>query len=158
MACWDWQTGAGWQTHGVFAHSSQMGFAETTPSTSIALPAETILLSERYKLSPWEAAGRGGDANPRGIYDDNDQVFMGGYKPQVFPGQTSITGADCTWTVPCPNGPSEVANGFNGMTTFSFSDGHAKAMNPQQTIDWTAYSLTNCDSHGYKLWDKTRTQ
>jgi hypothetical protein len=56
------------------------------------------------------------------------------------------------------NSPGTLANVYAGLSTFSFTDGHAKAMNPIQTIYQGAYNNGNCDSGFFYMWDATRTE
>ena len=156
LMCYDWQSANAWVTQGIFAHNSQLYRNDTTSATSVALPADTILVAERYKLLTPDP-NNGGD-NPTGVYSPNNVVVTAGYAPKQLPGQMTAAGADCPSGKPCVGGKYEIVNNFSGQGTFSFVDGHAKAMKPEQTVDYNAYSSINCDAMAYKLWNKTRTQ
>jgi hypothetical protein len=132
--------------------------------SSVALPAETILLATRFKMPPASWMQGGID----GLYSvwaatllNSDGVDCNSGGPGVacaFPGQ--LNGI---WAAPVADGdPGSLYDGYAGQSPFAFTDGHAKAMKPAATVNVQAgitAGNTGCEESGYwYMWDHTRTQ
>jgi len=148
MTCWDWQAG-GWRMSGVFnaRQSWWLNYTESISQTQIPLVAETIMLGERHTYRPYY------NRDLNGAWDLNDIIFYGWNFD--LPGQGPLP-AD-QWTTPT-NKNGSVTAPYSGVATFSFSDGHTKAMQPLKTIDGSGYNNGNCDSTFFKYWNAKRTQ
>lgn len=147
IVCWDWKQG-GWAVHGVISPRQNwwLNWNQTFTTTSVSQPAETILLGERQSIKDY-------GYDMRGAWDDNFNTFYGWWFD--IPGQGPL-GTD-QWTKPT-NKPGSVYTGYSGISTFSFTDGHAAAMNPLKTIDGNGYNNGNCDSTFWKYWDAQKAQ
>jgi len=148
MVCWDWRAG-GWSMHGVFnaRQSWWLNYTETVSQTQIPLVADTIMLGERYTYKPYYNRLLGGS------WDLNDVVFYGWNFD--LPGQGPLPSDQ--WGPPT-NKNGSVSAAYSGVATFSFADGHSKALQPLRTIDSRGYNNGNCDSTFFKMWDAKRTQ
>ena len=153
VVCWDWKdTPGGWKFIGVLnpRQSWWFNYDTTVSTTSVPLPADTIILSERYyaydtSTNPWTPT------TITGAWDLNWITFLGWYDD--LPGQ----GPGNMWGKPS-NSPGMVSNVYANMAVFSFTDGHTKAMNQIQTIFSGGYNNGNCDTGFFKMWDATRTE
>jgi len=152
MVCWDWKDSpSGWYVHGLMSARQTwwQNWDTSFTSTGVGLPAETILLGERHSLDQMNPS----TFEMRGAWDDNFNTFVGW--TQDLPGQGPLPGD--LWGKPT-NKPGTAYVGYNGVSTFSFVDGHSSALNPLKTIDGAGYNNGNCDSTYFKMWDGQRTQ
>ena len=150
VTCWDWKdTPGGWKFIGVLNARQNWWFNwnTTVSTTGVGLPAETIILGERhhaYNTSSWV------ETTITGAWDSNWSTFLGW--DFDLPGQGQVG----QW------GPPTQSNGmvsavYSGVATFSFCDGHTKAMHPLQTINGKGYNNGNCDTGFHYMWDATRS-
>ena len=142
----------GWKMIGVINARQNWwkNYDTTVTTTGIGLPAETIVLAERHHAydiwsNPWV------ETTITGAWDSNWTVFLGWVSD--LPGQ----GAGALWGKPT-NSNGMVSAVYSGVATFSFSDGHTKAMHPLETVNTAGYNNGNCDTGFFKMWDATRTQ
>jgi prepilin-type N-terminal cleavage/methylation domain-containing protein/prepilin-type processing-associated H-X9-DG protein len=151
IACWDWKVANAWVYHGVFNNMQTWisNWQTMVTDSAVGLPAETIMTGERYNCQP-VYTGIAPDLN-RGYWDGNTVVFLGWNGD--LPGQ----GLNKMWGKPTTD-TSTAATQHTGTGTYSFVDGHVKAMRPLQTIYGSAYSNGNCDSGYFYMWDALRTQ
>ena len=164
MACYNGAAGR-WDSHGIFTNNSQLQDSDAKPvdvvsATSVGSPADVIMIAERWKLIKKHADGDGRSTNPRGMFDTSDVTAMGAYYRGTFPGELDMNDADCAFgRKPCAGTNYEINNKYSGSGLFSFVDGHAKAMKPEQTIDYSVDSIGDCNNapKGYKNWDRTRS-
>ncbi len=146
--CYD---SSGWSVHGVLnARQTWWSNYDTAISTtSVGLPAETILTGERHKIRPYA------DRDLYGAWDLNDVIFYGWVGD--LPGQA----VNKVFVAPIPTSNGSVTAPYANNATFSFVDGHAAAMNPSKTVNMSANSNGNCntDNNGFfKMWDAQRTK
>jgi len=142
----------GWKFIGVI--NASRGWFEETPRSQggIGLPAETIMLTERHKLSPRGAAAW--NQPMQGAFSPWLTVLMGpdGVDQDALPGQNPI------WGAPDPKWDGAIATVHSGRGNFAFTDGHAKSMIPRTTVDANPSYSTGCQGPFFKMWDATRTQ
>lgn len=100
-------------------------------SSAMTVPAETILVAEKHSDDMMKLSGGASQGNLSAFYVNGvigGQNVDGAWPPQRIPDGTIAS------TVAYPNGQSGAVSGkYNGVGTFSFIDGHAKALKPATT-------------------------
>ena len=148
----------GWENVGVFQSNRSWTNNYNSPrsGTAIGLPAETIVLATRFKMTKesWMQGGIDGVFSPWAATIMNaDGVDAG----TSLPGQKNGS-----WAPPVDGYSGAIYDGYAGQSPFVMADGHAKSMRPMQTVDLQkgiAAGNSNCIESGFlKMWDSTRTQ
>ncbi|RYG23947.1 prepilin-type N-terminal cleavage/methylation domain-containing protein [bacterium] len=148
----------GWDMIGVIQSNRSWTNSYNTPrnATSVGLPAETIVMATRFKMSPdsWMKGGIEGIYSPWATtLLNSDGIDAGNSLPGQKNGLWAPPVSDYTGVIDATNG---------GSSPVAFVDGHAKSMKPIQTVDvqkGIAYGNNGCQESGfYKMWDATRSQ
>jgi prepilin-type N-terminal cleavage/methylation domain-containing protein len=148
----------GWDMIGVIQSNRSWTNNYNAPrsATSVGLPAETIVMATRFKMSPdsWMKGGIDGIYSPwAATLLNSDGVDAGNSLPGQKNGMWAPPVGDYTGVIDASNA---------GSSPICFADGHAKSMKPIQTVDVQKginYGNAGCQESGfYKMWDATRTQ
>jgi len=141
----------GWKLRGVINFSRNWAEMAPRSATAVTYPAETILLCTRTipATGSWLQVLRGAYDPWAGIMSNSDGVDMG----VAFPGQKNGP-----WSAPVAGYDGTISNMYQGGSNFSFTDGHAKTMKPQQTVDMNAPQAGGCQETTFaKMWDSLRS-
>jgi prepilin-type N-terminal cleavage/methylation domain-containing protein len=142
--------GNGWEFRGVIQASRNWTEMAPRNGTAITKPAETILFATRTKVAPGSGQTllEGAFSPWNGIITIADGADQG----KVLPGQSPDP-----WGKPDPTYKGLIDDTYSGQSVFSFTDGHAKAMKPAQTVDMSAPGAGGAISHKFtKMWDSLR--
>ena len=146
----------GWKMIGVINGSRDWFEMAPRSMASVGMPAETIMLAERHKMSPqsWMNPMQGAFSPWATVLMNADGVDGGNSLPGNKQGA-----ADSQWSAPDPNSDGAIATTHSGMSNFAFADGHVKSMKPRQTVNANP-AFSNCAGTRafFKMWDATRNQ
>jgi len=143
--------GNGFEFRGVVNYSrSWTGHLEGRSGTAVTKPAETIMFAPRTKVAP--GSGQTMLDGAFSAWHSVITIIDGVDQGKVLPGQKVDP-----WGKSDPTYKGLLDDVYGTQTVFSFVDGHAKVMNPGQTVNFNAPDAGGRYDSGFlKMWDALR--